>query len=595
MAGEVAAPTSKLPAAPASNRSVLRKDKLRALVIPFPIEKAVGVEDGEDVSESKQVSESNPFQELVESRTVVEPPFDLFVLSTMPEMNTELGPCIDAMCKNIEGFGHRVVCHVDPEAEDAPKDAARAVRAERVRLTNFFLYAGMEDSFRMLRAKTRYDLETTGNGYWEVVRGVDRAVQYFVHMRSYQVRLTPQEARGYQYDMPIAELKPDGSYEIVKIKRRKRFRRYVQTAPAYRGSVSAVGWKTRWFKEFGDPREYDCETGRLIPADKLKDYPPERRANEVVHFKNYCTRSPYGLPRWIGAMLDMFGDRKASEVNYVTFCNNNVPSMLVAVSNGELTEDSVERINEFLERLQSSDNRSKVLVIEAEPTGEEGEQSGQVKIQVEELSKSQIRDALYQNYSKANREKVRVAFRLPPIFVGRSEDYTRATADTSRRLADEQVFAPERDEFDDWVNRILFPDMGILYHHYRSNSPNTTDNSELVSILSGAEKTGGMTPARADLILQDILGRDDLPPFAKDENFNPDLPFSLSMAEAVKNEADPTEPGQQVTAMKRLQRIANLTEGASGGAHVVQTLLKLRGELERAWDEEAQLVDEHEG
>src|SRR5690606_7300353 len=141
-----------------------------------------------------------------------------------------------------------------------------------------------------------------------------------------------------------------------------------------------------------------------------------------------------------------------------------------------------------------------------------------------------------------NRDQIRRAFRLPPIFVGRSDDYTRATAESSRELADEQIFAPERDEFDNFVNKHMMPELGAVYHKFQSNSPNTTDNAQLVRILADAEKTGGMTPAIARTILEDILSL-DLPDFP--EGFPKDLPFSLTMAEAVKNMADPAEPGQQ--------------------------------------------------
>jgi capsid portal protein len=267
--------------------------------------------------------------------------------------------------------------------------------------------------------------------------------------------------------------------------------------------------------------------------------------------KLYSPRSPYGLPRFIGNLLSIFGDRAAEEINWVTFKNNNIPSMAIAVSNGQLTQGTIDRIQSFVEsQIQGSDNYSKFLIIEAEPSGEDtGEDGGQVKIDIRPLTKEQHTDALFQTYSNNNHDKIRRAFRLPPIFVGQAADYSRSTAESSRRLADEQVFGPERTEFDEVVNRLLFPEMGVIYHKFKSNTPNTTDNTQLVKILGGSEKTGGMTPRIARFMLEDILGI-DLPDFAP--KFPADIPFSLTMAEAVKNQAQPTEPGQQVTALKAL-------------------------------------------
>jgi capsid portal protein len=121
------------------------------------------------------------------------------------------------------------------------------------------------------------------------------------------------------------------------------------------------------------------------------------------------------------------------------------------------------------------------------------------------------------------------------------------------------------------MNRLFFPEMGIQYHRFRSNSPNTTDNTQLVAILSGAEKTGGMTPRIARNMLEEILG-DELPQFPKD--FPADLPFSMLMAEAVKNKADPTEPGQQVTAIKRLKE-----------EDFLSMALRVRERLEKEWQD----------
>lgn len=538
---------------------------------------------------SKQLGE-DPFFALTEAGRLIAPPFDMLTLAMLPEHSTELNQCIEAMETNIEGFGHRFVPRIS--MDKAPKEVLEAAAQEKVDLENFFMYASLRDSFTCTRRRLRRDLETTGNGYLEVIRNAAGKIQGLVHLPGYQMRLGRLEEDQQKVDIPILELQPDRSVKVSTIPTWERFRLFAQSRAIQmrRSTAYAGGYAVRWFKEFGDPRVYDFKSGEEVKGDKLAELPEEKRANEVIHFKMYSPRSPYGLPRFIGNLLSIFGDRAAEEINYVTFRNNNIPSMMLLVSNGQLTEGTIARIQDFVEsQIQGSDNYSKFLIIEAEGM-EEGEDSSQVKVDTKPLVDTQHKDALFQNYSANNQDKIRRAFRLPPIFVGRSDDYTRSTAEASRKLADEQVFGPERNEFDELFNRRLFPDMGIIYHRYRSNSPNTTDNQELVKILGAGEKTGGMTPRIARLMLEDILGR-ELPPFAKD--FDPDMPFSLLMAEAVKNKADPAEPGQQVTALKTLELIEKLTGGDMTGddeAELAKHAVALNHHFEKRWRESLKAV-----
>lgn len=582
------------------------KQALRALILPMRKDATPDLTPNEMATPadepgwSKAVSE-DPFQELGLQGNVLLPPFDLFTLAMLPEHNSELTPVIETMETNIDGFGHHLVPRVDVHSADLVPEIQTEVKREKVKLTNFFNYANLRDSFTMLRRKLRKDIETTGNAYWEVIRSVSGKIQGFEHVPSYQVRLGKIDIDPIEVEIPTLQLQEDDSVRIEPIKTWQRFRPFVQArlSPTYGfgggsgGYVTSGGYRMRWFKEFGDPRVYDNETGEVVPPEKVADFkdgkPMEyaRRANELIHFKLYSTRSPYGLPRYIGNLLSIFGTRAAEEINYVTFRNNNIPSMAILVSNGQLTQDTVERITSFIEsKIQGSDNYSKFLVIEAEGIME-GEDAGQIKMEMKPLVEAQHKDALFQNYMKNGQNNVRRAFRIPPIFVGMSEEYTRATADTSRMLADEQVFAPERDEFDLFMNRRLFPDMGIIYHKFKSNSPNTTDNTELVSILSGAEKTGGMTPRIARIVLEDILGQ-ELPPFTQSAKFDPDLPFSLLMAEAVKNVGMPNEPGQQLTALKSLGYWTEKDgdQGPSVETVVTKHLVELRKRLEREWQKQ---------
>jgi len=581
-----------------TNQKAMRT--IGARIIEIDARKAAQAEPGK----STRIPD-DPIYALTEEGKLIEPPYDLFTLALLTENSTELNQCVEAMETNIEAFGHRFVPRVKGTPDNPlPKDVQKAVNKEFVKLENFFAYATRE-SFVKFRRKLRKDLETTGTGYFEVVRNAAGDIQSFAHLPSYQMRLSRLEDKLVKTKRKILELQEDGSVKVVEISEWRRFRKYAQSRTARRRNLEiSQGYKgIRWYKEFGDERIYDNTTGDL--AKEGETLPIDRQANEVIYLDLYSPRTPYGLPRFVGNLLSIFGDRASEEINYITFRNNNIPSMVIAVSNGQLTEGTIERIESFVEsQIQGSDNYSKFLILEAEGMVE-GEDGSQIKIDIKPLTEEQHHDALFQKYSSNNQDKIRRAFRLPPIFVGRSDDYTRATAESSRQLADEQVFAPERDEFDSIINRFLFPDMGIIYHKFRSNSPNTTDNQELVKILAGAEKTGGMTPRIARLLLEDILGM-PLPEFQ--EGYDPDVPFSLTMAEAVKNKADASEPGQQVTALKSLFRelyddeeeadamyeaacekcgnLVHVSKLDTSGDPLVDHLLEVHKRIESKWAEE---------
>jgi capsid portal protein len=68
------------------------------------------------------------------------------------------------------------------------------------------------------------------------------------------------------------------------------------------------------------------------------------------------------------------------------------------------------------------------------------------------------------------------AFRLPKLLRGESKDFNRATAESALRFAEDQVFQPERDEFDFLMNRRLLADMGIRFWRFRSQTPVTRDH-----------------------------------------------------------------------------------------------------------------------
>ena len=499
---------------------------------------------------------------------VVEPPFEPLGLAMLGEQSSELGQVIEAMETNIVGYGWRLKSEIDLATLEEEDDELKAlIEEENERFDEFLRYVDYDEkSFVNLRKRTRRDLEQVGNAYWEIIRDDGGGISAFNHIPAYMMRLRLLETTTVLVDQ-VRVVGKKRKRRRKKVKIRKRFRSFVQARYTGIGNDEP---QVVHFKQYGDPRRRSWRNGKVEqPGDeqKVKD---ADLATEIIHFKIYNPRSPYGVPRYIGNLLSIFGSRAAEEINYTTFKNNNIPSMAILVSNGFLTDGTAKRITQFVESaIQGSDNYSKFLVIEAEGLME-GTDPTNVKVEIEKLADTQTQDELFQKYDANNQDKVRRAFRLPPIFVGRSDDYTRSTAETSRRIADEQVFDPERKEDDHTINRVL-ADMGMLYHQFETNTPNVTNDQDLIAVLTGAEKAGGTTPRIARMILEDILGR-DLGGFS--DELDPDTPFTLQMAEAVKNAANPAEPGQQLTAMKMLTEELGLDNDTVGMTFGLDYLLK---------------------
>lgn len=497
--------------------------------------------------QNRGTSKAQPQEDywLKHAEEFIEPPINMEFLATVEEYSTILQQCIEVMEVNIEGFGHRLIPLTATDLESKPGVEAE-IRAEKLALDTFLAGAAGEDSLVSLRRRDRHDREATGNAFLELVRHpLTKLPEKLVNIPSYQIRLGKIDKDYTKYIVHRQIETSPGKFEVVKVEDWKRFRRYLQLQYGM-----ATGPGVVWFKDYGDPRVIDCRTGDVVPDDKLEDFDTRKYgANEIIHSRIYSSRSPYGLPRYKGCLITLLGDREAEEVNYTTLMNNNIPSMIVAVSNGQVTQETVERMKEFVrEQIQGSRNYSKFLILEAEGTFE-GTDPGNIRLDIKPLAQHQVKDQLFQEYGKANREKIRQCFRIPPIFIGVSEDYTRATAEASRRLADEQIFRPERDEVDHMWNRLLY-EFGMKHHRFKSNGPNITDDEDLLKLLVAAEKAGGMTPRIATQIVSDILGTAPIEKWP--DGINPDQPFSLTIAERIKNQADPTEPGQTVTAMKSL-------------------------------------------
>lgn len=454
------------------------------------------------------------------------PPYNPSTLAMLVEHSDALRQCIDAYSVNIEAFGHRWEPVIDLESDDAKEklraamemesggkaevsDAEvderfevvkREMRREKLHLESFFEFCSLDSSFPELRQKTRFDQETHGNAYWEVLRNAAGDVVQFVYVPGHTVRLLPLAKDPVEVDVQV-RVSP---LKFLKIKTPRRLRKYVQI-------VEPTAARTVYFKEFGDTRVMSQKSGAYFEDEAaLKKADPEDfPANEIIHFRIHSPRSAYGVPRWIGTLLAVLGSRMAEEVNYLYFSNKSVPPLAILVSGGRVNDETAKRIEEFIEtQIKGKANFHKILVLDAAAIDDGSINSGRAKIDIKPLTMAQHNDALFQEYQKQNTEKVGSAMRLPRILRGDSREVNRATAEAALSFAEIQVFSPQRESFDFMINRQVLSQMGVRYWRFRSNAPSLRDPAALAGVVRDLVNAGVLTPAEARELAEGIFNRE---------------------------------------------------------------------------------------
>lgn len=494
---------------------------------------------GGDLGRSEQIQpEEN--RALFGKLGALDPPYDPEMLCILFEHSNSLRQNVDAYCTNIHAFGHRFEPVFDLDGDDAddeleaelemrasmemskraarkqrrsPKHAQemgdrvqalrealrREMRHECIRLRNFFKFCCQDESFVQLRKITCQDLEVQGNAYWEILRDLEGDISQFVHAPAFTMRILP-------LDDETVEIEERVRVSITGFKKRtvkKRFRRFVQR----------VEDKLVWFKEFGDPRVISHSTGKVYANAQELEREEEgkgRPATEILHFRIHNMRSPYGVPRWIGNLLSVLGSRQSEEVNFLYFENKAVPPMAMLVSGGRISDGSVQKIEDFIEtNIKGKRNWHKILILEAEPAigTVSNETSARMKIELKPLLGAIHQDALFQKYDAQSRDKVGESFRIPRLLRGDMRDFNRSTAFAALNFAEQQVFQPERQEFDFLINRKIMPALDARYHELVSLAPVTRDPVAMAEMVKNLMNANVLIPSEGRELAGDIFNR----------------------------------------------------------------------------------------
>lgn len=473
------------------------------------------------------------------------PPFDLEALCLLYENSGALRRNIDAMVTNIDGFGHRFEPVLDFSSPDINneirdllvrkaleeiddlmsvdegklKEVAPSIEdveakkilwqslasVEKGRLNSFFGHVNPLETFIKLRRATRQEKELLGNSAWEVIRtdvnDPTSKITDIYHVPFRNLRLIRSDPLP---TMSKVRIRKDAiHFDVIEVPR--HFRRYVRILP-----------NTRiYYKELGDHRVTSRFSGRRYETqEKMREEEGKQiqQATELAHDQVRSPMSVYGVPRWIGELISVLGSRSSEEVNLLYFENKAIPPMVLLVSGGRVSESSIERIASHIEeQIKGKSNFWKILILEGLPADADvgdTEHSGKMRMELKPLMKELPQDALFQEYDANNQIKIGRAFRQPSLLTGDTRDMNRSTAEVAKALAEEQVYQPERDDFDAFMNRHILPSLMAHFWLFKTNAPVQRFPDSLIENVRKVLEAGAITPNEARRLIADAFSID---------------------------------------------------------------------------------------
>lgn len=451
---------------------------------------------------------------------IIEPPYNLTTLEQLCHENNALMPCIDAMVTNVVGTGY-VIEGARGEDNSEGEEVDRTVIES---VSSFFDQPWPGVSWLTLMKSVRRDVESVGNGFIEILRAANGQVVFSRHVSAKMVRLVSLSVPMFE-EVEITRNGVKGKFTVQM--RHRRFAQVVNGKPVY-------------FREFGTDRDMDKTTGQF--ANKGEVVSLQLRATELIHFMAIPdVKTPYGVPRWITQLPSVLGSRKAEEMNLGFFDTGGVPPLMIMVQGGTLAEDTVKALQQHF--MGSPNGKNKAVVLEAHSTSGDINGTNNVRVSVERFGAERQNDSMFEGYDTSSEERIRAAFRLPPIFTGKSNDYSFATAFASYTVAEAQVFKPERDEIDEVINLRLMPELNPSETlRYRSLDLSVKDATQQLKGLEMAAANKAITNGELVKSINEVTGLELMVADEAKDNLGAPIPEPLQALDGIgKPKATPVE------------------------------------------------------
>lgn len=438
------------------------------------------------------------FAKLYKDHALEEPPYAFADLWKVYEQCDVLWSCIDSVVRNCER-GH----DLDFTGDDKASKDTEESQAQRSRLDDFFNRVNEKHSFQALRKKIRLDREVTGNAFVEVLRNLRGDVERLYYVPGTRVRVT----KLGDDEIPVTVTMPRAG-RLIDMTVYRRFRRFARV-------ISPTGNTLRWFKEFGDPRILDADTGEFVKDRTTNEYIREpyeypNKATEMWWFRDTFAGNVYGMPRWVSVLLDAKARWIARWLNYDLLDQGAVPKGILLFQNGAISEGTRRHLEQTLQEWRDPRKYNQWVMINVEPDAfgfdlNTGASKGGSRPEFINLDRNE--DYMFANFLSHVEETIRKVYRLPPIFTGASTDYTHATAYASVEVAETQVFEPIRTEFDEKVNTELVQNEFNVYDwRFKTREAKIGDKETLYKAVSTLAGTGGLSTNHLIRLGNETLG-----------------------------------------------------------------------------------------
>lgn len=335
---------------------------------------------------------------------VVMPPHNLDYLAKIYELSAPHYAAVKAKVSNIAGLGYDFVESPaarrkmdDTKSERTKKNIRKNIDKEIDALHEWLDDTNAEDEFTEVMQKVWTDYETTGNGYFEIGRGLDGQVKYIGHIPSTSMRIRASRD----------------------------------------GFVQIVAEKAVFFRNFGD-----TETPDRIGGDA--------RPNEVIHLKKYSpTNGFYGVPDIVAAMQAVVGNEFSARFNLDYFENKAVPRYVIVLKGANFSETAQRNLLEFFETgLKGQNHRTLFVPLPPDDTEQ------QVEFDMKPIEAG-TQDSSFNNYRAGNLQEILMAHRVPITKVAASEGVNLAAARDLDKTFKEQVCRPEQAILEKKLNKII--------------------------------------------------------------------------------------------------------------------------------------------